>query len=113
MKAPRHIAAIVCLFCVFSAFQSVAWHYWHHEAGWRPSWWQSHALAWFGDFILQLAVMPLVFFQRLDIYNDAVHWVAVVFGVAIVFTLIYLVAFGFATLLFRSLHGFRNHTKVA
>jgi len=113
MKAPRHIAAFVCLVCVFSAFQSVAWHYWRHEANWHPSWWQSHALASFGDFILQLAIMPLVLLQSFDIYNGVVKWVAVVFGTVLVFALIYLVTYGVATLLFRRLHGFRNHTKVA
>jgi hypothetical protein len=112
MKTPRQFAAFVYLFCVFSLFQGLMWH-WRPEPGWHPSWWQLHTLAWFGFFIIMpLTVMPVVFLQSFDISNDAVLWAAFVFGILFEFALVYLLAYGFAKLLSRILHGFRNHTKV-
>jgi hypothetical protein len=113
MSAPRQFAGYVCLFCVFSAFQGVMWH-WRPEPGWHPSWWQLHTLAWFGFYIcLPLNLFPVVILRIWGVTSGAVLWPALVFGVLFGFAVVYLLAFGFAKVISRSLHGFKKHTTVA
>jgi hypothetical protein len=100
MKAPRYIAAFVCLFVAFAMLQNFMWH-WRPEPGWQPSWWQSRALATFGFLTSMPAVLPLVILMDIGFTNIVIGWLAIAFGVIAEFVLIYVVVYFPTRYLFR------------
>jgi hypothetical protein len=95
MKAPRFIAAFVCLLLAFTLFQSWMWH-WRPEPGWQPSWWQSHTLAAIGAPLSMPAMIPALILQSFGVTNTVAGQSAIAFGfiieIALTYFLVYFIA---------------------
>jgi hypothetical protein len=113
MRAPKFIAAFVCLLLAFTLFQYLMWPG-RPEPGWQPSWWQSHTWADIGMPLFMPAGIPVLILARLGAPDSAVlAWVAIGFGFIIEIGLTYVLVYFPTRYLFRRYYETRAHRAVA
>ena len=113
MRAPKYIAAFVCLLLAFTLLQSWMWPG-RPEPGWQPSWWQSHTWADIGMPLSMPAMIPALILASLGAPNSAVlAWVAVAFGFIIEIGLTYVSVYFPTRYLFRRYYETRANRAVA
>jgi len=99
MKAPKYIAASVCLILVFLMFQAEMWH-WRPEPGWQPSWWQSETLSTLGACLSLPAIIPVGILAAMEASNESLAHLAVVFGYILEIGLTYWFVYSLTKFLF-------------
>jgi hypothetical protein len=102
VRAPKLIAAFVCLLLAFALFQGWMWH-WRPEPGWHPGWWQSRALATVGFFFSLPAMFPAAVVGDIGVTNVLAGWLAISFGVIVELALTYGLFYFLTRLLLRIL----------
>lgn len=112
MKAPKYIAASVCLILVFLLFQAYTWH-WRPEPGWQPKWWQSQALATIGFFLSMPAMIPAVILAKMGATNATLGWLTIAFGYILEIGLTYILIYFPTRFLFRRHYEIQAHRAVA
>jgi hypothetical protein len=100
MRAPKFIAAFVCLLLAFTIFQNWMWPG-RPEPGWQPSWWQSHTWAEIGMPLSMPAMIPVLILANLGATSAVLAWVAVAFGFIIEIGLTYVLVYFPTRYLFR------------
>jgi len=105
MKAPRYIAAFVCLFLVVLILQGMLWH-WKPAPDWQPGWWQFRSLATVGYFLSMPALLFVVFLQWCGVMGNALT-VATFFALIAEVIAIYVAVYGLARRLLESANGVR------
>jgi hypothetical protein len=112
MRAPKFIAAFVCLLLAFTLLQGWMWHD-RPEPGWHPSWWQSHTWASVG-FILSLpAMMPAVIVGDMGATNAILGWLTITFGFILEIGLTYVLVYFPTRYLFKRCYESRAYRAVA
>src|ERR1700677_1817172 len=100
MRAPKYIAAFVCLLLAFTLFQSWMWPG-RPPPGWQPSWWQSHTWADIGMQLSMPAMIRALILALLGTTSAALAWVAVASGFIIEIGLAYVLVYFSTRYLFR------------
>jgi uncharacterized membrane protein YphA (DoxX/SURF4 family) len=112
MRAPKYIAAFVCLLLAFTLFQGWMWPA-RPEPGWQPSWWQSETWATFGVLLAMPTLIPNLLVQIIGFVNIVTGGLALAVGFITEFVSVYALVYFLTRFLFRRIYDFRVHKTVA
>lgn len=112
MRAPKYIAAFVCLLLAITLFQFFMWPG-QPAPGWQPSWWQSRTWADIGMPLFMPAGIPALILAFLGTKSVVLAWVAIASGFIIEIGLTYLFVYFLTRYLFRRYYEIRTHRPVA
>ena len=112
MKAPRYIAALVCLFLAFIILQGMLWRWKKGAPDWQPDWWQFRSLAILGYFLSMPALLVTLFFQKLGVMGSALT-VVTYFALIVEVVAVYFSVHWLARRLLESAYGVRSSKTVA